>query len=949
MRRRHTIVRSARLVLLLGFVTQAALAESSFSVSGRYTAQRKPRITVLEFQNTNAMAQSERYGSSVEAMLVTFFKRKSQFVVVERQKLGTVLEEWQRNQSGMTNLKQGEPGARELLEKIDGIVLGNVTLLNAMAQATTAAKQGAEQRPAEVIRGQRIEIDAKLLSRTDGRIIAAAQRSGPVSCLRAIVERLGVALESEFLRPYYGKLTFKFSEPENVRMFLTPILLDTALDEEKPPVERSSTVLIQADQDKVEPWATNPTTYTIGDVLSGFYSLRLERPGYESIGTESSRWEARDDFGRVVVRDRTTGQPLDLSDRTQARFIVRVDPLATETIDGDALAFSFRKLGGSIEVRAKREYLDADFASSPEMRVMLVGNDGMEINRAGSLSEYADDKICDFFEEVTPPLANVGVTRIAAGRTFDFQGFKGGGLIFDDYRGETLPVGTYKMLVRARHYESDESDVTVRDQDRNKPVRISLLRQSAPLTVTVTGDRAGAALRLEGRVTRKHPDVPLDSVGRALPLRLPVDEYTAQTDVPGLGKWQRSIDLLSQPAVAAAVDSEPKGQPGVAGDPKGERASATENAAARLATAAPSKDGARAPSLHVKTRLSVGGRTTLLDAALDSKKGDLYVDREVARMLDALIGPPWTPAIDPKQPSLLSQIARTLVPGFAPQPAPTPSAVSPGEAGPRTGDSAPSRPPTSGPGAVPATGRAAPAMHGGEAHATLLDEPAAGGLTEALPADPEELAKALAERLREIDLLVLNDQDLVRLLARAEMADARTAATEVVRDFIEQGGALLTFASAGGDYQRVLGAPFALDDKPKRSTRFELSGGDVANVRLGTVAKVEVASKRLLPQVKKDRLEGEWRVLAYTRGRKDPRILERGARDHGGYVLVWCDEPLALQGRKGADAPALRAARTEVARRALAWARYIMYRRYDATGEELRRAAQALDAPRAAR
>src|SRR4051794_36372431 len=95
--------------VLMFLASVAAQAEPSFSVTGRYTAQRKPRITVYDFQDTNSEAQSKKYGSSVQAMLVTFLKRKSQFVVVERQKLGDVLAEWQRNQRGQTNLQSSDP------------------------------------------------------------------------------------------------------------------------------------------------------------------------------------------------------------------------------------------------------------------------------------------------------------------------------------------------------------------------------------------------------------------------------------------------------------------------------------------------------------------------------------------------------------------------------------------------------------------------------------------------------------------------------------------------------------------------------------------------------------------------------------------------------------------------------------------------------------------------
>src|SRR5436305_8176859 len=63
----------------------AAPAAAAKSPQEHFTAQRRPRVTVFEFENTNTDARNARYGSSVEAMLVTFLKRKSQFVVVERQ------------------------------------------------------------------------------------------------------------------------------------------------------------------------------------------------------------------------------------------------------------------------------------------------------------------------------------------------------------------------------------------------------------------------------------------------------------------------------------------------------------------------------------------------------------------------------------------------------------------------------------------------------------------------------------------------------------------------------------------------------------------------------------------------------------------------------------------------------------------------------------------------
>src|SRR6185295_13708599 len=110
--------------------TEASPAETSFEVTNPYTAQRRPRVTVLAFDDTNTGAVQTRYGSSVEAMLVTFLKRKSQFVVIERQKLGSLLAEKQRLQKGMVQVAADDKEGQALLEKIDVFVLGSVTLLD---------------------------------------------------------------------------------------------------------------------------------------------------------------------------------------------------------------------------------------------------------------------------------------------------------------------------------------------------------------------------------------------------------------------------------------------------------------------------------------------------------------------------------------------------------------------------------------------------------------------------------------------------------------------------------------------------------------------------------------------------------------------------------------------------------------------------------------------------
>lgn len=857
-----------RIVDILGTValalamTAAAVAQdqTSFAVSGRYTAQRKPRVTVLEFENTNTQAQSARYGSSVQAMLVTFLKRKSQFVVVERQKLGDVIQEWQRNQKGVTNLQPTDPGAQELLEKLDAIILGNVTLLDSMAEATVTRRAGAEKpgEPAaqetQVVRGPRIEIDAKLLSRADGRIIAAAQRSGPVSCLRSIVERLGITLEQEFLRPYYGRLKINLTDPEYVRVYLTPILLDTALDEEKPPAERSTTVIISGDRDIVEPWTTDPTSYTIENLLSGWYSMRLERPGYEGLGTANSRWEARDTFGEVQVYDRSSSVPLPHVEPGSSRFVVRVDPLSTALIDGDSLGFQFRKKGGSLDPHVKRQYLDTDFSQKP-MRVILIGKEGLEINAYSPPNEYAEDETCDLFDERLPTAADYGRTYLTSGQPFDLMTFKGGELIIDDYQGEILPAGQYDMTLWEPDYQILNMDVNVRDRDQKKITRSALVRNTLTLNLATTGARPSNKVFLQGAATKQRVGLPLDFENGKASNGLPVDVYTVSTDIAGLGLWQKTADL------------HPHDAPPIY-DPLSKAKPPLKSSAEEIAPTPPA-------ALRVKTRLCLGGRLEVLGTAPDPKADGLCIDPSIPHVLDALFaGQKKEPAGDPQSRRSRRAAKRS------------PEVERPSPAEPRP--------------------------------------------------DPEVLRGQLAHHLADLDLLILSEHDMNRLRRYPEMAD-------LVKAFVESGGTLFAFVTEGGDYKSVLGAPLVVKAKSKETNRFEIATGEVAGLKLELrEKKVKVKDKRKLPEIEDLSRSSGWRVVAYSKGRKNPRIVERGGRDQGGYVALWCDDPKAFRGPKGGTVPDVEAVRAKIESHVLAWAHYLMYRRFDSAGEERRRIEQAL-------
>ncbi len=872
-----------------------AWAEPSFSVSGRYTAQRKPRVTVLDFQDTNSEAQNMKYGSSVQAMLVTFLKRKSQFVVVERQKLGDVLTEWQRNQKGMTNLQTTDPNARELLEKLDAIVLGNVTLLPEIVEAKTVEKAAdgksrQEAQPARRISGPRVEIDAKLLSRADGRIIAAAQRSGPVGCLRSIVERLGIALEQEFLRPYYGSLKFNLSDPENVQVFLTPILLDSALDEEKPPVERGTTVIMGSDKDVVEPWATDPTSYSVENLLSGWYSMRLERPGYEGLKTESRYWEARDVGDEIEIFNRESGLPLDKADPKLKRFVVHVDPLAAGTIDGDSMDLHFRKKGGSLEPRIKRQYLDEDFDQKPK-RVVLIGRKGLEINQFSRPSGYAEDASCDLFDEQLPRWADYGPTYVAAGQTFDFSTYKGGDLIVEDYQGGALPVGEYSMTLWEPRYQLHTTDVTVRDHDQDKATHSSLLRNTLGLTLGTTGPRPSSKVILEGKETKNRVELPLDFFDPQEQSNLPVDVYTVSTTSPGLGAWRRSVELMPKVVAPPVYDPQSKESP-------------------PLKSSAKSREEiVKPPTVHVKTRFCMGGRLSVLSAP---PVLDLFVDHETSRVLDLLLERKQD---QEESDSVWREVGMSLLQGVA-------EGVT---AGLTHGSGAiPSGPPPVSP-AAPPIGQAKASV---QERASNEAQPKPTPGPEPLPRDPDVLRQLLASHLRDTDLLVLDDKDMASLLLHPEAA-------AVIQSYVASGGSLFAFVAESGDYRRILGAPLSIEAKGRDSNRFEIASGEVPGFALELKkSKVKVKSDRIVPQVKDVGKPGTWRVLAFTSGRKDPRILERGGRDRDGYVALWCDRPEVFRGRRGGTVPEIEGVRAKTERYVFESARAMMLHRYDSDQQQ---------------
>ena len=414
---------SARLVVLALLSAMPAYPQGSFDMGleERFTAQSKPQVTVFDFKDNNADAESAKYGEAVAAMMVTFLKTRSQFIVVERnrQTLEAVEAEWERNYQGTTNVSGSSARRDQLYQYVDAIIVGSVTVL-----------------------GSTIEIDVKLLSRKDGRIIAATQRSGPIGCLRPIVDRMAVSLEQQYLNPYYGELIFSLKKPAHASLYLKTVVPEFAVDEEKLPPEHGSTIFPDLGADIQESWMTEPSLYRVQNLLGGWYSIRLSRPDYAFESMDNKLYVARktpdeEAFEPWLRTGRKVGEG------REGSFLVEVKPNQAVMLDADSdeRTIEARKLGAPLCVRIQR----------PNQATQEIGN-------------------CEGLEEEAP--AACTPTQASAKRVcLTLDGSESAGRLLADVAQAPVP----------RPSPRPESDVLKAERDRERArTRILLIERLKP-------------------------------------------------------------------------------------------------------------------------------------------------------------------------------------------------------------------------------------------------------------------------------------------------------------------------------------------------------------------------------------------------------------------------------------------------------------------------------------
>ena len=135
----------------------------------------KAKLAVLSLRDANPDAEKDRLGQVIAGMLITSLVQTNSFVVVEREKLESVLSEQRLSQSGVVDTDQAKEIGRVL--GVDLLIVGDAVRFDNL-----------------------IEIDVRLLDTVSGKIILArSTRSEGVRELRRMVNELA----TEVARRYY--------------------------------------------------------------------------------------------------------------------------------------------------------------------------------------------------------------------------------------------------------------------------------------------------------------------------------------------------------------------------------------------------------------------------------------------------------------------------------------------------------------------------------------------------------------------------------------------------------------------------------------------------------------------------------------------------------------------------------------------------------------------------
>ena len=159
----------AWLISLIVILSVGGLASTSSS------QEEKAKIAIFPFKDSTKRAQEVGYGDSIADMLITAFQRGGNFIIVERSQIDLIFKEQELGAAGITE---------------QAIQLGKNLGVNMVVTGGVA----------QFSEGSRIELDARLIDATDGRVITALDDTAENEfSLREAVNRLARKIESEYL------------------------------------------------------------------------------------------------------------------------------------------------------------------------------------------------------------------------------------------------------------------------------------------------------------------------------------------------------------------------------------------------------------------------------------------------------------------------------------------------------------------------------------------------------------------------------------------------------------------------------------------------------------------------------------------------------------------------------------------------------------------------------
>ncbi|MBU2574877.1 MAG: CsgG/HfaB family protein [Elusimicrobia bacterium] len=175
---------------------QAMSANETRKVESKYTGPKR-RIGVVEFANKTAYGQG-RLGSSASDILVTELAKSGKFIVVERDRMGKLMEEQKFQAQGMVDAQTAAQFGRIL--GLEAIVVGAVSQFGVKTEGSDYLITQSKQQVADVT------VDIRLIDVQSGQVLMADSGKGRAKSRKASFLGMGTkggydeTLEGEALR-----------------------------------------------------------------------------------------------------------------------------------------------------------------------------------------------------------------------------------------------------------------------------------------------------------------------------------------------------------------------------------------------------------------------------------------------------------------------------------------------------------------------------------------------------------------------------------------------------------------------------------------------------------------------------------------------------------------------------------------------------------------------------